>query len=71
MKKNSQHYIFDELADFLATMEPEKVLGFHTSEKSQKRLDELLAKNKTSEGLTENEKTEVILFVGVVIVVIF
>lgn len=38
------HYVFDELADLLASMDPDKVLAFRTSEKAQLRLDELLEK---------------------------
>lgn len=52
------HYVFDELADLLASMDPDKVLAFRTSEKSQLRLDELLEKNKNPEGLSESEQSE-------------
>ena len=53
------HFVFDELADFLASMDPNKVLEFRTSEKSQLRLEELLNKNKEPEGLSEKEEAEV------------
>lgn len=52
------HFIFEELADLLAGMNPDKVLAFHTSAKAQQRLEELLWKNKES-GLNEAEKHEV------------
>lgn len=52
------HYVFDELADLLASMDPDKVLAFRTSEKAQLRLDELLEKNKNPEGLSESEQSE-------------
>lgn len=52
------HYVFDELADLLASMDPDKVLAFRTSEKSQLRLNELLEKNKNPEGISESEQSE-------------
>lgn len=52
------HYVFDELADLLASMDPDKVLVFRTSEKAQLRLDELLEKNKNPEGLSDSERLE-------------
>ena len=52
------HLVFEELADLLASMNPDKVLSFHTSQKSQLRLEQLLEKNKHSEGLSEVEKAE-------------
>ncbi|MCB0610744.1 MAG: hypothetical protein H6562_03230 [Lewinellaceae bacterium] len=52
------HYVFDELADLLASMDPDKVLAFRTSEKAQLRLDELLEKNKQSKGLSKPEESE-------------
>lgn len=52
------HYVFDELADLLASMDPDKVLAFRTSKKAQLRLDELLEKNKNPEGLSESEQSE-------------
>lgn len=52
------HFVFDELADLLASMDPDKVLSFRTSEKSQLRLEELLEKNKTPGGLSEMEASE-------------
>jgi hypothetical protein len=58
----SRHFIFNELADLLASMDPEKVIAFHTSEKAQTRLDELLEKNKENEGLSDDEHKEVEYF---------
>lgn len=52
------HFVFDELADLLASMDPNKVLAFRTSEKSQLRLEELLKKNKEPGGLSESEASE-------------
>jgi len=52
------HFVFNELADLLASMDPNKVLSFKTSKKSQSRLEELLEKNKTTKGLSKIEKSE-------------
>ena len=38
------HSVFEELADLLANMNPDKVLAFRTSKKSQFRLEQLLEK---------------------------
>ena len=48
--------IFDELAGLLASMDPTKVLAFRTSPTAQKRLEQLLDKNK--EGLLTAEETQ-------------
>lgn len=53
------HFVFEELADLLASMDPDKVLAFRTSEKSQQRMNELLAKNKEEAALSETESAEV------------
>ncbi len=53
------HSVFNELADLLASMDPNKVLDFKTSEKSQSRLEELLEKNKATQGLSKSEKSEI------------
>ncbi len=37
-----QSNVYDELAEFLASLAPEKVLAFKPSEKKQQRLSELL-----------------------------
>ncbi|MEZ5044175.1 MAG: hypothetical protein R2828_30055 [Saprospiraceae bacterium] len=52
------HFVFDELANLLASMDPDKVLAFRTSERSQLRLEELLEKNKHTQGLSKNEVSE-------------
>lgn len=52
------HFVFDELADLLASMDPDKVLAFRTSEKSQLRLEALLEKSKESKGLSKTETAE-------------
>jgi len=49
--------IFDELASFLAAMNPEKVLAFHASPQAQQRMEELLWKHK-EEGLSVSETDE-------------
>ena len=53
------HFVFDELADLLASMDPDKVLAFRTSERSQSRLEALLEKNQAVGGLTKAEQKEV------------
>jgi len=53
------HFVFNELADLLASMDPNKVLAFKTSDKSQSRLEELLEKNKMSQGLSKSEKSKI------------
>ena len=52
----STHFIFEELAELLAAMNPEKVLAFRTSVRAQDRLEALLWKNKESKGLTLSEQ---------------
>ena len=54
----STHFIFEELAELLAAMNPEKVLAFRTSVRAQDRLEALLWKNKESKGLTLPEQNE-------------
>ncbi len=49
--------VYDEIAAFMASMNPEKVIEFKPSKKSQDRLDFLLDKQKSS-GLTTEEKNE-------------
>ena len=51
--------VFEELADFLASMNPDKILAFRTSKKLQSRLEQLLEKNKRPKGLTQTEQSEV------------
>lgn len=52
------HFIFEELAELLAGMNPERVLAFRTSTKAQERLEDLLWKNKEGKRLTDAEKEE-------------
>ncbi|HRI61647.1 MAG TPA: hypothetical protein PK228_18035 [Saprospiraceae bacterium] len=54
----TRHFVFEELADLLAGMNPEKVLAFHTSSKANERLEDLLWKNKEGGGLTNEETSE-------------
>lgn len=56
--------IFEELAELLASMDPLKVLAFHTSPAAQKRLERLLAKNKEG-ALTADETDELERFMTV------
>jgi hypothetical protein len=49
--------IYDEISNFIASMNPEKVIQFRPSETQQIRLDTLLDKQKET-GLTSEEKTE-------------
>jgi len=49
---------FDGLLELLATnADPQQILGFHLPEDNQRRLDELLAKNR-ADTLTEADKAE-------------
>lgn len=49
--------IYDSLAEFMAGMDPEKVLAFHAPAGIQERVETLLEKKKTT-GLTEAESSE-------------
>jgi hypothetical protein len=49
--------IYDSLADFIATMDADKVLAFHAPEKLQERVEDLLEKKQT-ESLSQREKEE-------------
>ncbi len=49
--------VYDEVATFMASMNPEKVVAFKPSEEHQDRLDFLLDKQTESE-LTPEEKSE-------------
>ena len=48
---------FEEIAQFLASLSPNKVLAFKTSKKSQARVRYLIEKNKT-QGLDADETRE-------------
>ena len=50
--------VYDEVATFMASMNPKKVVAFKPSKANQDRLDFLLDKQK-EEGLTPEEKSEV------------
>ena len=52
---------FDEIIDFLAGYEPQRIINFHPSEKTQKRVELLLSK-KHNGTLTEKEKSELDYF---------
>ncbi len=49
--------VFEEIAFFMANMNPAKVVAFKPSKSNQLRLDYLLDKQKES-GLTAGEKSE-------------
>ncbi|MFN0013918.1 MAG: hypothetical protein ACKVU2_05165 [Saprospiraceae bacterium] len=49
--------IYDEIAGFMAGMDPKKVVAFKPSEINQDRLDALLDKQR-EHGLTLEEKSE-------------
>jgi len=49
--------VYDQIADFMANMSPQKVVAFQASDTNQKRLDFLLDKQKM-EGLSDKEKSE-------------
>ena len=49
--------IFDELAFFLASLSPKKVLTYRASPKAQERVSFLIDKNKKT-GLSESENEE-------------
>jgi hypothetical protein len=52
------HTVYDEVANFMATMNPEKVIAFKPSEANQTRFDVLLDKQK-QQTLSVEEKSEV------------
>ena len=49
--------VFDELAIFLASLSPRRVLAYKASDKAQARVNDLLEKNKNG-GLTGEENLE-------------
>ena len=54
-------HVFDEIIDFIAGHQPQKIIDFHPSEKTQKRVELLLSKKH--EGiLTDSEKSELNYF---------
>jgi hypothetical protein len=52
------HTVYDEVANFMATMNPEKVIAFKPSEANQNRFDLLLDKQKQNK-LSAEEKSEI------------
>ncbi len=48
---------YDSVADFIAGMNPQKVLELHASQEMQERLEELIEKEKQA-GLDAEEKDE-------------
>jgi chemotaxis signal transduction protein len=56
--------VYDELAVFLASLSPRKVLAYKASPKAQERVNILLEKNKTA-GLTVDENAEMERFMTV------
>lgn len=50
--------VYDEVASFMASMNPEKVIAFKPSSKNQDRLDFLLDKQKET-ALSADEKSEI------------
>ena len=49
--------VYDEVATFMASMNPEKVIAFKPSKANQNRLDFLLDKQK-GKGLSDSETSE-------------
>ncbi|MFN7117977.1 MAG: hypothetical protein ACK4TA_14340 [Saprospiraceae bacterium] len=49
--------IYDSLAEFMASLDPQKVLDFHAPEDIQQRVEALLEKQK-EEGLSSMEAEE-------------
>jgi hypothetical protein len=49
--------VYDELAYFLASLSPRKVLQYKASPKAQERVNQLLLKNRNS-GLSVEEQAE-------------
>lgn len=49
--------VYDEIAEFIANMDPVKVIHFKVSAPVQERFEALLEKEK-NEGLTADEKNE-------------
>lgn len=52
-----QTTIYDEIIDFLAALNPQKVLGFHPSDENQQQIELLLEKNR-EKTLNEKEQLE-------------
>ena len=52
------HSVYNEVAEFMATMDPAKVIAFKPSPANQTRFDFLLDK-KTESELSNDEKSEI------------
>ena len=52
-----ESFVFDEVSDFIARMNPKKVIDFKPSPTSQQKVDALFTKQK-EENLTIEEKSE-------------
>jgi hypothetical protein len=52
------HTVYDEVANFMATMNPQKVIAFKPSEANQNRFDSLLDKQMHNK-LSAEEKNEI------------
>ena len=55
------HSVYDEVANFMATMNPAKVVAFKPSLDNQERFNILLTKNENA-NLAANEKSELELY---------
>jgi len=53
--------VFDEFVDFLAGYEPERILNYHPSAKTQRRVEKLLSK-KHDKQLSTKEQHELDYF---------
>lgn len=49
--------VYDDVAEFIAGMDPKKVIEFKANKDNQKQLDDLLEKNARI-GLNEKEKSD-------------
>ncbi len=54
---NSPLLAYEEVADFVASLSPEKVIAMKPSQKVQDRLEELMVKKKET-GISEEEQYE-------------
>jgi hypothetical protein len=52
------HTVYDKVANFMATMNPQKVITFKPSEANQNRFEDLLYKQK-QDSLSGDEKREI------------
>ena len=52
------NYVFDEIVDYLAGHQPEKIINFHPSEETQKRVELLLTKKHEDAGNGKHDKSD-------------